>query len=34
VTTGQFRDSNAASPQQVQPDWSRYSGGYSAPAGH
>ena len=30
----QFRDSNAALPaQQVQPDWSRYSGGYSAPAG-
>ena len=31
----QFRNSNAAWPsQQVQPDWSRYSGGYSAPAGH
>jgi hypothetical protein len=31
--TEQFRDSNAAWQQQVQPDWSRYSGGYSAPAG-
>ena len=31
--TEQFRDSNAAWPQQVQGDWSRYSGGYSAPAG-
>jgi hypothetical protein len=31
----QFRNSNAAWPvQQVEPDWSRYSGGYSAPAGH
>ena len=31
----QFRNSNAAWPaQQVQPDWSRYTGGYSAPAGH
>jgi hypothetical protein len=30
-----FRNSNAAWPaQQVQPDWSRYTGGYSAPAGH
>jgi hypothetical protein len=30
----QFRNSNAAWPsQQVQPDWSRYSGGFSAPAG-
>jgi Ni/Co efflux regulator RcnB len=30
----QFRNSNAAWPsQQVQPDWSHYSGGYSAPAG-
>jgi hypothetical protein len=29
-----FRNSNAAWPsQQVQPDWSHYSGGYSAPAG-
>lgn len=34
TTTEQFRDSNAAWRQQVQPDWSRYSGGYSAPAGH
>jgi hypothetical protein len=33
TTTEQFRDSNAAWPQQVQGDWSRYSGGYSAPAG-
>ena len=30
----QFRNSNASWPaQQAQPDWSRYSGGYSAPAG-
>jgi hypothetical protein len=30
----QLRNSNAAWPaQQVQPDWSNYSGGYSAPAG-
>jgi hypothetical protein len=29
----QFRNSNAAwSTQQEQPYWSRYSGGYSAPA--
>jgi len=34
ATTEHFRNSNAALPQQVQPDWSRYSGGYSAPAGH
>ncbi len=36
ATTEQFRNSNAAWPQQqsVQPDVSRYSGGYSAPAGH
>ena len=33
AATEQFRDSNAAWPQQVQGDWSRYSGGYSAPAG-
>jgi hypothetical protein len=34
VTTNErFRDSNAAWPA-AQPDWSRYSGGYSAPAGH
>ena len=33
ATTEQFRDSNAAWQQHVQPDWSRYSGGYSAPAG-
>jgi len=32
-TTEQFRNSSAAWPQQVPPDWSRYSGGYSAPAG-
>jgi hypothetical protein len=32
--TDQFRNSNASWPaQQAQPDWSRYSGGYSAPAG-
>jgi hypothetical protein len=30
--SGQFRNSNAAWPS-LQPDWSRYSGGYSAPAG-
>ncbi len=30
----QFRDSNAyAAPIAVQPDWSRYNGGMSAPAG-
>ena len=35
ATSEQFRDSNAAWPRQpVQSDyWSRYSGGYSAPAG-
>ncbi len=35
TTSEQFRNSNAAWPQQqsVQPDWSRYSGGWSAPAG-
>ena len=34
TTSEQFRNSNAAWPQQqVQSDWSRYSGGYSAPAG-
>jgi len=35
ATTEQFRNSNAAWPQQqVRSDyWSRYSGGYSAPAG-
>jgi hypothetical protein len=33
ASTEQFRDSHAAWPQQVQGDWSRYSGGYSAPAG-
>ena len=33
-TIEQLRNSNAAWPQQVPPDWSRYSGGYSAPAGH
>lgn len=35
ATSEQFRDSNAAWPQQsVQSGyWSRYSGGYSAPAG-
>jgi hypothetical protein len=30
----QIRNSNAAWPApSVQPDWSRYSGGFSAPAG-
>ncbi len=30
----QFRNSNAyAAPVAVEPDWSRYSGGMSAPAG-
>jgi len=34
ATSEQLRNSNAAWTQQsVQPDWSRYSGGYSAPAG-
>ena len=34
ATSEPFRNSNAAWPQQqVQSDWSRYSGGYSAPAG-
>jgi hypothetical protein len=36
TTTEQFRNSNAyAAPayETVQPDWSRYSGGISAPAG-
>jgi hypothetical protein len=34
ATSEQFRNSNAAWPQQqVQSNWSRYSGGYSAPAG-
>jgi hypothetical protein len=35
ATSEQLRNSNAAWPQQsVQSDyWSRYSGGYSAPAG-
>jgi hypothetical protein len=32
TTNEQFRDSNAAWPA-AQPDWPRYSGGYSAPAG-
>ena len=33
-TSDQFRNSNAAWPaKQEQPYWSRYSGGYSAPAG-
>jgi hypothetical protein len=35
ATSEQFRNSNAAWPQQqAQPYWPRYSGGYSAPAGH
>lgn len=29
----QMRDSNAYVPLAAQPDWSRYSGGFSAPAG-
>ena len=35
ATTEQLRNSNAAWPRPA-PDsyWSRYSGGYSAPAGH
>ena len=35
ATSEQFRDSNASWPQQQAPSgyWSRYSGGYSAPAG-
>ena len=34
VTSEQFRNSNAAWPAAVEPDWSRYNGGMSAPAGH
>ena len=35
ATTTQFRNANASwTAQQAQPDWYRYSGGYSAPAGH
>jgi hypothetical protein len=35
ATSEQFRNSNAAWPQpSAQPYWPRYSGGYSAPAGH
>lgn len=30
----QFRNSNAYAAPAVQPDWSRYNGGMSAPAGH
>jgi hypothetical protein len=34
ATSEQLRNSNAEwTRQSVQPDWSRYSGGYSAPAG-
>jgi hypothetical protein len=33
TTTEQFRNANAAWESTPQPDWSRYSGGYSAPAG-
>jgi hypothetical protein len=32
-TTEQFRNSNAAWPAANEPDWSRYNGGMSAPAG-
>jgi hypothetical protein len=32
-TNEQFRNSNAAWSTAVQPDWSRYNGGMSAPAG-
>jgi hypothetical protein len=35
ATSEQLRNSNAyAAPVTVQPDWSRYNGGMSAPAGH
>jgi hypothetical protein len=37
ATAAQFRNSNAyAEPSYgaTQPEWYRYSGGYSAPAGH
>jgi hypothetical protein len=34
ATAEQLRNSNAyAAPVTVQPDWSRYNGGMSAPAG-
>jgi opacity protein-like surface antigen len=33
MTHEQFRDSNAYAPLAAQPDWSRYNGGMSAPAG-
>ena len=34
TASDKFRNSNAAWPaQQEQPYWSRYSGGYAAPAG-
>jgi hypothetical protein len=32
-TTEPFRNSNAAWPAAAEPDWSRYNGGMSAPAG-
>jgi hypothetical protein len=35
LASEQFRNSNAyAAPIAIQPDWSRYGGGMSAPAGH
>ena len=33
TTNEQFRNSNAAWESAAQPDWSRYNGGMSAPAG-
>lgn len=32
-TSQKFRNANANAPLAAQPDWSRYSGGFSAPAG-
>jgi hypothetical protein len=34
ATSEQLRNSNAAWPAAGEPDWSRYNGAMSAPAGH
>jgi hypothetical protein len=34
ATSDRFRSSNAYAAPAAQPDWSRYTGGISAPAGH
>jgi hypothetical protein len=34
ATSEQFRNTNAAWPGGDEPDWSRYNGAMSAPAGH